>query len=130
MIRHPFNRTDIDLTALRAALAARLGQPVELLTSGPTADDPDGVLIVEDPDTNAHLDVDPVAVAEVVAAQPSRVTEAARAIAEYDAATTLVGKLAAWRASLGRQEALEQAGRERARMVRLLAQRHGDTPRR
>lgn len=124
MIRHPFNRTDLDLSALRAALSTRLGQRVELLTSGPTNDDPDGVLIVEDPATGAHLDVDPLAVAEVVAAQPPTVTDTERAIAEYDAATTIVGRLAAWRAHLGRQAATERAGRERARRVRLLAQEH------
>lgn len=118
-VRHSFDRDDIDLVALRAALSARFGLQVELLTSGPTEADPNGVLILEHPDTGEYLDMDPATVAAVVDAQPVALSEDERAIAEFDAAPTVALKLAAWRASLGRRVARDRERRDRVRdMVR------------
>lgn len=121
MIRHPFDRDDIDLNKLRADLAVRLGRPVELLTSEPTEDEPDGVLVLEDPDTGQWLDVDPVAVAEVVAAQvPATppLTPEAEALAALESATTLVAVRAVFRGYLARAVADQAVARDRLRFLR------------
>ncbi len=116
-IRHSFDRPDVDLAVLRAELSTRLGRRVELLTSAPTVDEPAGVLIVEDPETGDHLDVDPALVSEVVVAHQPPLSEDEQAIAEFDAATTVVGRLQVWRDWLGRRVSAESLRRERARLV-------------
>lgn len=116
-VRHPFNRTDIDLTGLREALSTRLGRRVELLTSRPVGDTP-GELIVEDPDTGEHLDVDPAVVTEVVAEQRPPVSVDEQAIAEFDAASTVLEKLQVWRSWLARRVEADQQRRQRADLIR------------
>lgn len=130
MIRHPFSRDDIDLSALRDALATRLGQPVELLTGKPTDVDPNGVLIVEHPDTGEYLDVDAAVVAQVVAAQPVVMSLDEQAIAQFDAAQTVVGKLQAWRDHLGRRVAADRQRKQRMRSLVADAQAQRLHPRR
>lgn len=130
MIRHPFNRDDIDLSALRDALVTRLGQPVELLTGKPTGADPNGVLIVERPDTGEHLDVDPAVVAEVVAAQPAVMSLDEQAIAQFDAAQSVAGRIQAWRDHLGRRVAADQRRKQRIRSLVADAQAQRLHPRR
>lgn len=118
MKRHPFGRTDIDLTRLRAELSARLGRRVELLTSAPTVEEPGGVLIVEDPDTGEYLDVDPAVVVEVVAEQRPPLSVDEQAIAEFDAAVTPQEKLQVWRGWLGQRVVAERQRRQRAELIR------------
>lgn len=121
MKRHPFGRTDIDLTRLRAELSARLGRRVELLTSAPTVEEPGGVLIVEDPDTGEHLDVDPVVVASAVAevaAAPVRSPLDARTVEQLRAARTVEQLRDALLAHFGERIEQQQAARERAAAAR------------
>jgi hypothetical protein len=124
--RHPLNRADIDLNALLADLRTRLGQPVEMLTSPPTDDEP-GVLILEDPKTGEHLDVDPAVVAAAVAASPrARKSNERQFLDDFDAAPNVAGQLRAMRNYIARRAADDEESRrifekmasERARQVR------------
>lgn len=87
-VRHPYDGRDLDFAALRDDLAARLGKRVELLTGEPTADEPEGVLIVEDDDAGEWLDVDPALVADAVARYPAPPSNEAQFLAEFDAIRT------------------------------------------
>jgi hypothetical protein len=119
VIRHPLGKA-VDIDRLKAELSARLGRPVELLTGEPTGDDPDGVLIIEDPDTGEWLDVPPVVVTAVVAAHapPDRRSPEEVAAEEFDAAPTLAAKLQVWRAHLGRQVTAQQQARDKLEQFR------------
>lgn len=111
MIRHPFDPDDVDIDSLKAALTSRLGRPVELLTSRKTSEEP-GVLIIEDPDTGEHLDVDAAAVAAVVAAQQRPKGRMQLLLEEFDAAAP-AARLAVFRKFLAQQVDDETAGRRR-----------------
>ena len=125
--RFPFDRDDARLTQLKAELAARLGRAVEILTSEPTLDEPDGALIVTDPGTDQPLDLDDALVAEVVAAHvpvPPPPSPERAALDRFDAATTIAGRLAAFRDYLAlrveEQERARGALQERRRAMREL----------
>lgn len=121
MIRHPFTRTErFDMIKLRRALADRLGISVEVLTSEPSDDDPDGVLIVEDPETGEPLDVDPGLIAEVVRgiAEWPVLSIEERAAAQFDAARTTNDKLAAFRSYLADRIVAQEQSRERTQEIR------------
>lgn len=117
--RHPFTPVPgMDYAKLRAKLAERLGFPVETLTSEPV--DGPGVLIVEDPKTGEHLDIDPELVAAVLAeitTAPVRSSEE-RALAEMQAARTVVEKVAALEDYFGRTVAVAATHRAVAREMR------------
>lgn len=109
------------MVKLRAELSTRLGRQVELVTSEPTDAEPDGVLIVEDRATGEWLDIDPVTIAEVVAAHvpPARQLSAEeQALAALESETTLVGVRAVFRAYLVRAVAEQAAARDQMRMLR------------
>lgn len=115
MIRHPLARSNLDLTEIKRALGYRLDRPVELVVQEP---DPDsgtpGELIAEDRVTGEWLDVDPVLVADLVAAVPERapvVSAEERARNRFDAATTIPERLAVFRSYLG--ERIDEQQRRR-----------------
>lgn len=116
MIRHPFDPDDVALDQLKVELEARLGRPIELLTSESTEAEP-SALILEDPATGEHLDVDPVMVAEVLSVHTPavRLTAEEQALAAFEAATTVVERLAVFRAYLARQVADQREQRVRSR---------------
>ncbi len=121
VIRHPFDHDDAHLPTLKAELSARLGYPIELLTSEPTDADPAGVLLVEDPITGEQLDVDPSVVAAVVAEHlpPSPpITPEALALVEFDAAGTVAARLAVFRSYLERSVGSQAAAQARLRSDR------------
>lgn len=69
---HNLTRDDLDLVALQAELADKVGRPVALQARPPQLDDDgnpvEGVLIVLDPDTGEELEVDGRTVAGAVRA--------------------------------------------------------------
>jgi hypothetical protein len=84
---------------------------VELLTSEPTGDRP-GELILENPDTGQHLDVDPAVVAAAIAATPAAPkTNEQQFLDEFDAARDINGKLLALRNYIARSVDAAQANR-------------------
>lgn len=126
-VRNPLDRVDVDLKRLRAEIAVRLGRPVELVVQLATEDEP-GELIVEDPDTGEWLDVDPEVVTEAVTAhqvpQPEQTPEQ-RALAAFDAATTVAERLAVFRAYLVRRAENDTVQQQRIRQLRRRVRRAG-----
>jgi hypothetical protein len=70
--RHRLARTELDLTALRDRLEAKLGRPVELIAQ-PASEQAEGEVIVIDRITLEHLDVPETSVATAVALTPQLV---------------------------------------------------------
>ena len=102
MIRHPLNRADLDLTALKNELETRLGRRVELLTTKPRGDQP-GELILEEPSSQEHLDVDPAIVEAAIAATAAPKSNEQQFLAEFDASPNVASQLLALRNYVARQ---------------------------
>ena len=102
--RHRLTRTDVDFTALRDRLAAKLGRPIELIAQPATAED-EGALIVIDRHTLEHLDVPETSVAVAVALTPELVPPRSNeqvTLAALSQATTDTERIAAIRDYLQR----------------------------
>ncbi len=94
---------EADPDVVRARLRTKLGRPVEVVMRQPVGDEP-GVLIVEDEDGVAELDVPTGVIAEVTTNAKAPPSNGRRALAEYDAALTPAGKLKALRDYIERAE--------------------------
>lgn len=91
--RHSIDLGNVDLDKLKANLIARLGHPVEILTSRSASG---GELIIED-EQGGKIDVDPSVIASAVANAPVLKSDIDQLLSEFDAASDPDAKLLAIR---------------------------------